>query len=427
MSDEMIDQPTGVRPTPTDEVDGDRDRTVRWLAAVFAVTAGAVHFGYAPHHLEGDWAHGWFFVLIGAFQMLFALAIVSRPRTWVWWSAIVVNAAIIATWTLSRTAGLPFGPEPLRKEAAMTPDVVCTILEAGIVLLGIVAVAFPQILRRPSRESISIRFTAGALGTVAIVVGALMLTPTYTAAHSAGSSGHADADAAHAIVAGETPCELAGAAASPGQVATDAEGHSHRGPTPQAPITKAERDQLAVQQTEAREAALLYPTVASAEAAGYKMSVAFVPCIGSHYTNVRYAIAFDPSHPSELLFDGTKPDSKLIGLSYLLWSPSGTPDGFAGANDVWHQHNSNGGLCSKGGVVIGAEAMSADDCAARGGKKVANDNVWMLHDWIVPGWECSWGVFAGECPELGGRAGGSAWDDPAPDSAGADLTGLASN
>jgi hypothetical protein len=34
----------------------------------------------------------------------------------------------------------------------------------------------------------------------------------------------------------------------------------------------------------------------------------------------------------------------------------------------------------------------------------------MVHDWIVPGWECSWGVFAGECPELGGVTGKTAWD-----------------
>ncbi|MEY2465383.1 MAG: hypothetical protein QOH64_3521, partial [Acidimicrobiaceae bacterium] len=37
-------------------------------------------------------------------------------------------------------------------------------------------------------------------------------------------------------------------------------------------------------------------------------------------------------------------------------------------------------------------------------------DIWMVHDWVVPGWECSWGAFAPECPELGGRAGGTAWD-----------------
>ena len=31
-----------------------------------------------------------------------------------------------------------------------------------------------------------------------------------------------------------------------------------------------------------------------------------------------------------------------------------------------------------------------------------------------PGWECSWGVFAGECAELGGRIGGTVFDKPDP-------------
>jgi hypothetical protein len=76
-------------------------------------------------------------------------------------------------------------------------------------------------------------------------------------------------------------------------------------------------------------------------------------------------------------------------------------------------HNSNGGLCfGKNQVVIGNEGTSPKQCAAMGGRKVKLDNIWMVHDWIVPGWECGWGVFAGECPELGGRAGGTAWDPP---------------
>jgi len=259
-----------------------------------------------------------------------------------------------------------------------------------------------------------------AIGTIAVVLGALVLTPTYTAAHEA--AGHAHGDLTETSAAIATPCELAGPPASPGQVATDAEGHSHRGSTPQVELTRDERVTLTTQQNLARSVVTRFPTVADALAGGYQKSTAYIPCIGAHYTNARLAISFDPAKPSELLFDGTNPDSKLVGLSYLVFHPGGAPEGFAGANDVWHQHNSNGGLCSKGGLVIGGEAMSVEDCTAIGGRKSANKDVWMMHDWIVPGWECSWGVFAGECPELGGRTGGTAWDEPAPGSVGAQLT-----
>ena len=89
-----------------------------------------------------------------------------------------------------------------------------------------------------------------------------------------------------------------------------------------------------------------YPTVKEATAAGYRMSTPYVPCIGAHYTNVSLVAKFDPAAPSELLYDGTGPDAKIVGLSYLVLHPGGPPDGFAGTNDHWHQHNANGGLAS---------------------------------------------------------------------------------
>jgi hypothetical protein len=215
---------------------------------------------------------------------------------------------------------------------------------------------------------------------------------------------------------GDSPCELSGPPASEGQVGADAEGHNHRGPLLQVPIGRADRELLQVQQAQARDVALQFPTVAAAEAAGYRKSTPYVPCIGAHYTKMSLVGRFDPAAPSELLFDGTNPDSRIVGLSYLVLHPGGPPEGFAGPNDVWHQHNSNGGLCINGsGVVVGNESTSPKECEERGGRKVPLDDIWMVHDWIVPGWECSWGVFAGECPELGGRVGGTVWDEPDPE------------
>jgi hypothetical protein len=214
---------------------------------------------------------------------------------------------------------------------------------------------------------------------------------------------------------GDSPCEKSGPPASVGQVKKDAEGHDHRGPLYQYPVTQAEREQLIQEQAAAREVAVKYPTVASAEAAGSRKSTAYVPCIGAHYTNTALAVKFDVSAPSELLYDGTNPDSKIVGLSYLVYHRGGAPEGFAGPNDMWHQHNFNGGLCMNAqGVVVGNESTSKADCAARGGRKVALDDIWMVHDWVVPGWECGWGVFAGECPELGGKIGGTVFDKPDP-------------
>ena len=397
------------------------------LAATLSVAAGAIHLGYAPHHLSEDWAHGWFFVVVGALQLAFGVLVVARPRPWLWRVGLVLNVLVVVTWAVSRSSGLAFGPEALRKEEVGAPDLICTILESGIVVIAAVVLAFAKELSRPVRDRLSAVFTVTALSSLAVIVSAVMLTPSYVDAHESTDHTHADGTTAdghtHASTValdGSTPCEQAGPAASPGQVATDTEGHSHRGPSPQQPLTEDQRQALQTEQAEARQAALRFPTVADAEAAGYTMSVAYVPCIGAHYTNTRLARSFDPARPSELLFDGTDPDSRIVGLSYLVYSGDTAPDGFTGPNDVWHQHNFNGGLCMSGGQVIGSEQLSASDCEAIGGAKVSLNGVWMLHDWVVPGWECSWGAFAGECPELGGRTGGTAWDAPDPASAAAD-------
>jgi len=403
--------------TATHETTEDtRDRpsasgTVRWLAAVLSATVGAVHFGYAPHHMSEDWAHGWFFLLLGAWELAFAVLIVTRPRRWLWWSAIVIGGGSIGVWIVSRTVGLPVGPEALRTEDATTPDIVCTIITGAVMALAALALFAPRLLERPVRDRISLRFAASACAVIAVLAGAIVLTPDYTEAHAASGHDHS-VDAGGATLTGDSPCELSGDAASPGQVQIDEDGHAHRGPTAQLPLTRAERIELEAQQILARTVVTRYPTVAAAEAAGYRKSTPYVPCIGAHYTNIRYVLRFDPANPSELLFDGTAPDSRIVGLSYLVWNAGGPPEGFAGPNDVWHQHNSNGGLCQKAGLIIGSESMSAEECASRGGRKVAAENIWMVHNWVVPGWECTWGVFAAECPELGGRVGTNAWDAP---------------
>jgi hypothetical protein len=228
---------------------------------------------------------------------------------------------------------------------------------------------------------------------------------------------------------GTSPCEIAAPTpASPGEVGAGTGGsnasvskvsvivseHGARGMVKQQNLTPAQQQELDVQMSEASAAAAKYPTVATALAAGYSDSTTYVPCIGAHYTNEAYAGSFDPSHPSELLYDGTDPQSKLVGLSYLVWHPGGPPPGFAGNNDHWHQHNANGGLCMKGGYVVGGEADTPAQCAAAGGHKALLLDIWMLHAWVVPGWECYWGVFSGECPQLGGRLGGNAFQAPAP-------------
>jgi hypothetical protein len=197
---------------------------------------------------------------------------------------------------------------------------------------------------------------------------------------------------------GTSPCEQSGFASLRGEAAG---GHGHPGPVAQQAIRDpATRTVLAQQLEEARTVALSFPTVADAEKAGYRAITTYLPCIGAHYINGSYIDhTFDPAHPEMLLYDGTAPDSRIVGLSYyVVTDPKNPPEGFAGPNDPWHRHI---GLCIKDGLVIGDERWSRAACRNAGGVKVDGANSWMVHTWVVPGWESAWGTFSSEHPELG--------------------------
>lgn len=389
----------------TQELDSSPPRARRGTAllclALLSAAAGAIHVGFAPAHMEESWVHGAFFVTVGIAQIGWALAAVLRPtRTIV--SIAALNLSVIVVWVVSRTLGVPFS-DAEGTEAVGFADVTASAFELGIVV-GVVALLVRWWPVPPPRLQVG----SAAVALVAAGMTVAALSP------ATGATEHIHAAAADdAAAAASTPCEEAGAPASPAQV-SDTEGHFHRGPAPQKPLDAATRQLLADQQAQARTVVDKFPTVAAAEAGGYHKSTPYVPCIGAHYTNPSLVAGFGPAAPSELLFDGTNPDSKLVGLSYLVWHPAGAPAGFAGPNDIWHQHNSNGGLCFRDGLVIGGESVSREQCAAAGGQKRLLPDLWMVHNWVVPGWECSWGVFAPECPELGGRVGGTAFDPPAP-------------
>ena len=189
--------------------------------------------------------------------------------------------------------------------------------------------------------------------------------------------------------------------------------HGARGMVVQQPLTQQQRLELQQQIVEARTAAATYPTVERRASGGLlpldRVRAVHRRALHEHPPRDRLR----PRAPVRAVVRRLDPRREDRRLSYLVYHHDGPPPGFVGPNDHWHQHNANGGLCLGAGGVIGGEETSRAQCAARGGHKTLLIDVWMLHAWVVPGFECSWGVFSGECPELGGRVGGTAYDPPA--------------
>jgi hypothetical protein len=156
----------------------------------------------------------------------------------------------------------------------------------------------------------------------------------------------------------------------------------------------ATRQRLAAELVRARATALRYPTVADAEATGFAMVTPYVPLVGAHYLRMDlFAQGFDPARPAILLYDGNDPRSPIVGVSYYVRATD-PPEGFAGPADRWHRHLS---LClNDESVVIGGDGLGGDACRRRGGHQLDGTDGWMLHAWVVPGWDSPQGVFSSE-------------------------------
>lgn len=131
-----------------------------------------------------------------------------------------------------------------------------------------------------------------------------------------------------------------------------------------------------------------FPTVADAQAAGWIQATVWTPHQGLHFVDpARITGPFEPTRPNYLMYNGTSPTSKIVGMMFLVQSGTSPPAGFPGANDHWHNHDP---LCYKAGAIpyIIGEHMSDSLCIALGGVNTNFSGQWMVHVWlpIYAGW-----------------------------------------
>lgn len=174
-----------------------------------------------------------------------------------------------------------------------------------------------------------------------------------------------------------------------------------------------------------------WPTLGSAEAAGMHRVVNYVQGMGTHHTAIgtfdptdpsfdpddpdfpgtRLDTIFEAHRPEFLMYDGNNAAAELVGFAWYVKSDETTPpEGFPGDNDWWHRHQE---LCFTNNTwrVVG-EDISDAACAARNGTNVYLGKYWMLHAWILDGWQTRADVFTNHHPCL--KAGGVETDPEDP-------------
>ncbi len=171
--------------------------------------------------------------------------------------------------------------------------------------------------------------------------------------------------------------------------------HHHGGSHSAAEVSAADQPQLDAEIALARSVLDTFDTVEKAAARGYVLATSPSPGIGTHWVRWSQILEpFTPGNPSMLLFDHTKSPPVLVGYSYAVQSKR-EPLGFTGKSDEWHRH---AGLCvALTGWVIRERSTGPDACE---GSYIAGGDFWMLHAWVVPGWENADGMFAPANPKL---------------------------
>jgi hypothetical protein len=122
-------------------------------------------------HFREYWLFGLFFAVIAPLQLAWAY-LASRPavRAAVLVAGAVGNLTVALVWLVSRTVGLPIGPDAWQAESVHLPDVVATLDEIAIALLA-AALLRPRI-PGGSRVALGGAWTLAGLSLIGAMVGA---------------------------------------------------------------------------------------------------------------------------------------------------------------------------------------------------------------------------------------------------------------
>jgi hypothetical protein len=190
----------------------------RYAAAAALLGAALIHISQARPHFQEWFAAGITFLVVTVLELTLAISVILLPSKRVLAATMWTSTATVALWALSRTIGLPFGPEPYTPEAIGKPDLTSAVLEIGTVLL-LTPVALR--LRKGGAIDQRPRWPEGMLGVGAIGIAMVLLIFNAIQDPGEGACGSAHGGAAsltgplvpidgHSILSRNTPIAQAG-------------------------------------------------------------------------------------------------------------------------------------------------------------------------------------------------------------------------
>lgn len=331
-----------------------------FAVAALSFGAAAIHFSVVREHWQYWPLAGAFFAVLAVLQIVWGGLVLHRPSRPLLALGAVGALQVVVVWLLSRTAGLPFGPQAHVAEPLGLADAISTAFEV-LVAVGAAMLLAPGLARRViPRASAFVLAGTAASGVALATSGALL---------SSAAGGQA-----HVRVGGDVPsgwtagCDHEGGA-----------GHG-AGACTNAPVTPEQRS-AAERLAAATQAvvAVKYPTLEAAEADGYK--VLNVDQFVVHVQRPDYqrdGRVLDPERVESLVYATYQGRSMLMGAMYI--AEPGAPQGplIGGALTSWHAHTD---LCVDNSRGTAFNAGAGGTCAPG---SAIEPTAQMLHVWTRP-------------------------------------------
>lgn len=135
-------------------------------ASLLAFVAAATHLIAASEHFGQWWAYGAFFLAVAVGQAVLGVLVLSAPGRRALAVGIASSAGLIGIWAVSRTVGVPVGPEGGQVEPAGALDLIAAAAEGALSLL-----LWALLGLRPSSVSLGARHWSMAAGALTLVIG----------------------------------------------------------------------------------------------------------------------------------------------------------------------------------------------------------------------------------------------------------------
>lgn len=157
-------------------------------AALLSVGAAVIHAAVAGSHFEVYAPFGLLFFASALGQTIWAVLLLAAPSARLLAAGVAGNLGILATWALSRTSGLPLGPEPGTPEPIGALDIAASAFELGLVVAALLLIVSRGPLATPGRQVK--HFAAIAAAILVAVTGAAFAKEQAGAGHHGAATEH---------------------------------------------------------------------------------------------------------------------------------------------------------------------------------------------------------------------------------------------